>query len=289
MADVSRSRAALAAAVSLARTYGLRVDDPAVLADGFSLMVHLRPAPVVARVSTWVPKLRAPIADWLAREVAMTAHLVGLGAPVVAPSREVPAGPHEHDGFAISFWTYLEPDPGRTPTMADCAAMLPELHRAMASFPGELPLLAPAANEVPRGLAALDAADDLLSPAERALLIDTAERLRPLWMREDGDCVPLHGDVHPGNLIATRGGLVWIDFEETCRGPVEWDLALLHWSDPAAVARHFAPDPSRLRDCGDLRALHLALCLIAFRDDLGDGPEWDAGIRGFLGLIRSSD
>ena len=108
-------------------------------------------------------------------------------------------------------------------------------------------------------------------------------------MREDGDCVPLHGDVHPGNLIATRGGLVWIDFEETCRGPVEWDLALLHWSDPAAVARHFAPDPSRLRDCGDLRALHLALCLIAFRDDLGDGPEWDAGIRGFLGLIRSTD
>lgn len=39
---------AVAATVALARENGLRAEEPAVLADLFSLMMHLRPAPVVA-------------------------------------------------------------------------------------------------------------------------------------------------------------------------------------------------------------------------------------------------
>jgi hypothetical protein len=58
-----RSRRAVAAAVGLAREKGIRVDEPFVLADLFSLMVHLRPAPVVARVATCMPRLRTPIED----------------------------------------------------------------------------------------------------------------------------------------------------------------------------------------------------------------------------------
>ena len=38
----------MAATVALARENGLRAEEPAVLADLFSLMMHLRPAPVVA-------------------------------------------------------------------------------------------------------------------------------------------------------------------------------------------------------------------------------------------------
>jgi hypothetical protein len=68
-----RSRRAVAAVTALAG-----------LADLFSLMVHLWPAPVVARVSTCLPRLRTPIADWLGRELAVTAFLVKQGAPVVA-------------------------------------------------------------------------------------------------------------------------------------------------------------------------------------------------------------
>ena len=58
-----RSRRAVAAAVGLAHEKGIRVDEPFVLADLFSLMVHLRPAPVVARVATCMPRLRTPIED----------------------------------------------------------------------------------------------------------------------------------------------------------------------------------------------------------------------------------
>jgi Ser/Thr protein kinase RdoA (MazF antagonist) len=37
----------------------------------------------------------------------------------------------------------------------------------------------------------------------------------------------IHGEPHRGNCLATRAGPRWIDFEDACRGPVEWDLAFL--------------------------------------------------------------
>jgi hypothetical protein len=277
-----RSRRAVAAAVNLARAYGLRVTGATVLADLFSVMVHLQPSPVVARVSTWTSKLHVPIRDWLAREIEVTTFLAHQGAPVVAPSSELPPGPHEHDGFAISFWTYLQPDPDRSPTMADCSAMLADLHATPRTYRGELPLLAPAINDIPLGLDALDRASDILTEAE-------IDRLRPFLEAPGGDVQPLHGDVHPGNLVATRSGLVWIDFEEVCRGPVEWDLALMAMFGAAdAVAAYHRPDPEMLARCVELRQLHVGLCLVAFRDDLGDREDWDDGIRSFHGPISSA-
>jgi hypothetical protein len=41
----------------------------------FLLMVHLRPAPVAARVATPMPRLRTPIAPWLEREISVTTYL----------------------------------------------------------------------------------------------------------------------------------------------------------------------------------------------------------------------
>ena len=79
-------------------------------------------------VATCMPKLRTPIEGWLEREIAVTTYLAEQGAPVVGPSRELPPGPHERGGFPISFWTYVEPDPDRTPTTDDCSAMLVDLH-----------------------------------------------------------------------------------------------------------------------------------------------------------------
>jgi hypothetical protein len=55
------------------------------------------------------------------REIEVTEFLHAQGAPVVAPSTELPPGPHRHDGFAVSFWPFIESDPDRTVTAADCA------------------------------------------------------------------------------------------------------------------------------------------------------------------------
>jgi Ser/Thr protein kinase RdoA (MazF antagonist) len=161
--------------------------------------------------------------------------------------------------------------------------MLPDLHRALAGFPGELPLLGPPAVDIPIGLAALDRHPDVLSPAERDRLRAAVDRLAP-FLADPGDTTTvLHGDLHPGNLLATGGELRWIDFEDVCRGPVGWDVALLHWMDPAAAGG--LADPEQLALCSDLRAVHLALCLLAFRDTFGDDPAWDGYIRDLVGRI----
>jgi hypothetical protein len=81
-----RRRRAVEAVVAYAHENGLRVEEPTVLNDLFSLMVHLKPAPVVARVATCMPKLRTPIEGWLDREIAVTTYLAEQGAPVVGPA-----------------------------------------------------------------------------------------------------------------------------------------------------------------------------------------------------------
>jgi aminoglycoside phosphotransferase (APT) family kinase protein len=276
---------AVEAVVVLARENGLRVEQPTVLNDLFSLMVHLKPAPVVARVATCMPRLRTPIEDWLEREIAVTTYLAQQGAPVVTPSRELPPGPHERDGYWMSFWTYVEPDPDRTPTTDDCSAMLVDLHATLSVYPGELPMLC--ADDVPRGLEMSHRAANFLDDSDADLLRASAERLRPLWEAPGGEVRPLHGDVHPGNLIAARGGeMMWIDFEDVCLGPPEWDLATM--MDEEAVAKYHDPDSEILARCTELRTLQVALALIVFREDFGDMEGWDEGIRGMLDMLTSA-
>jgi hypothetical protein len=282
-ADVAER--AVAAAVAVAREHGLRVDEPVVLADLFSVQCHLAPAPVVAGVSTWTATIRPDNAADLARKVAVTEHLERCGAPVVPNSRELPPGPHTRDGFVVTFTEYAPPDPDRSPDVADCLAMLPDLHAALATFPGDLPLLGPPAVDIPIGLDALERHPDALDAADRDRLRAAVDRLGP-YLADPGDTATvLHGDVHPGNLLATGGGLRWIDFEDVCRGPVGWDLALLRWMDPAAGDGWAGPEELGL--ASDLRATHLALCMLSFRDAFGDDPAWDGYVRDFVHLIST--
>lgn len=52
----------------------------------------------------------------------------------------------------------------------------------------------------------------------------------------------LHGDAHADNLLHSGTGWLWIDLEETCRGPREFDLAVLPDTQgedgPAALAAY---------------------------------------------------
>jgi hypothetical protein len=54
------------------------------------------------------------------------------------------------------------------------------------------------------------------------------------------------------------------------------------------VAAHHRPDPEVLARCTELRALQVALCLIAFRGDFGDVKGWDEGIRSMLGMLAEA-
>jgi thiamine kinase-like enzyme len=66
---------------------------------------------------------------------------------------------------------------------------------------------------------------------------------------------PLHGDAHPGNLLATPSGLVWNDFEDAWLGPVGWDLACLANTGRLDGAAAVAAYP------GEVGAEELATCV----------------------------
>jgi len=62
---VCLTRCAVATAVTVAAQLGLRFDEPVILHDVNNTLVHLRPAPVVARVATMTRTVRQGAA-WLA-------------------------------------------------------------------------------------------------------------------------------------------------------------------------------------------------------------------------------
>ncbi|UBU15050.1 phosphotransferase enzyme family protein [Nonomuraea gerenzanensis] len=252
---VSRSAAVSAAvAVAVAREHGVRVLEPVVLNDSFNLRVLLRPAPVVARVPTTTALGRPDPADALEREVAVVSYLHGAGVPVVPPSGLLPAGPHRRDGVAMSFWAHVPHDAGRVITPEEAGRMLAELHEALRGFPGELPRLGPVLDEPARLLGLLARQGSwLVGDGELARLREAhagcAERLGGPVVETDGLGGPVqavHGDAHPGNLLATPGGLLWNDFEECMTAPVAWDLACLLRTtrlDGRAAVRAYGADP----------------------------------------------
>ncbi|MFD5829754.1 phosphotransferase family protein [Lentzea sp. NPDC060358] len=224
--------ASVRAAVALAASHGVVSTDPVVLENGSNVIVHLRPAPVVARVAARTALVRPSVADHFARDLAVSAFLAARGVPVVTPSSELPAGPHAADGFVMSFTTYVPHFPGVELTRPDVLALLPGLHAELRLYDGELPARGP-----------LDDIDNTLTHLEgRGVPGLEPFRARRAELREDWDAhyrdvQPLHGDAHHGNVLMTSSGPVWNDFEDTWRGPVGWDLACLAGARGEEAAR----------------------------------------------------
>jgi hypothetical protein len=229
------NRRGLAAAAVLARSLGLPGADPAVLSGRGNLLVHFAPAPVVARVATLSAWSRRDPFAWLAREVTVAGWVADQGGPVVPPSRVADPGPHLRDGFAISLWEYAAASP-RRPSPAELGAALASLHLAAVGCPAELADLAPARDQITDGLEALER-ESGLAPAELHAIRLRHELLLGR-LGDSGPAIVLHGDAHSGNLMATAGDWRWIDLEECCRGPAEWDLATMadQAGDGAAAA-----------------------------------------------------
>ena len=267
---------AVRAAVSVAARFGLVTEAPVVLADGANIVVHLRPAPVVAKVAASTPAVRADNQDWLQRELDVSAFLAAEGAPVVPPSPELPATTHHDDGQVMSFWRYQPPaDPaGRLrPDEETIGSMLRDLHAALRRYPRTKTYLTPL-QDIPAYLAR---PQTRIHQRERAAVAAAYQRLTaeldPAATRQ-----VLHGDAGGGNLMATDQGWVWHDFEDTCSGPVAWDLAASTASQfqdgQRVLAAYRDPvDPGQLAVCEQLRRLHLTVWYNLYAERLPElGP-----------------
>jgi Ser/Thr protein kinase RdoA (MazF antagonist) len=204
---------AIAAALAAARGQGLQCEDAVVLRAAWHVLVHLRPLPIVARVSSSLPYPEGPDPDGLVRELAVAAYLADAGAPVVPPAAEVEPLPHRHDGHVVTFWRYIEPHDPPDPRRAGHG--LRTIHDALADFDQTLP-----STGHPEETEAMLQA---LPPGPQVdLLGDVVQR-----HRRSGDGQPLHGDAHLFNCLGSPRGPLWHDFETACRGPREYDLAAL--------------------------------------------------------------
>lgn len=216
----------LEAAASLADEHGLHYDEIDVLKHGSNLLVRLAPAPVVLRIATFTALIRDTAVPYLEREVSLLSYLASVGASVMRPSDLLPPGPHVVGGWAMSAWRYVVHERGAVPDPITTLHMLDELHAALRAYPGELPLLNPAADDLDRALR-FAVRHDVYSAAQA----EDLRGRRDLVMAHLLSLVPqsqaLHGDAFPRNSLLSPHGLVWIDLEDCCSGPVLWDLAVL--------------------------------------------------------------
>lgn len=230
MATSTSSGAAHRGTAALLRLWDrldLPPDEPQVLSDRGSLMVRMPAAGVVARVSSHTSLGRPDPGRWFDLEVTVGRLAHAAGAPVVPPSEHPPAGPHEVDGVWISLWIDVGDGADRRADPVETATALAAWHDALVDAGEDLPVLT-VAHEVITGPLEHARRHGFLDEREHAALRREHEEALVGIEGLGTTSVLLHGDAHRGNLLRDRTGRwLWADLEEACRGPVEWDLAVL--------------------------------------------------------------
>lgn len=263
---------AITTATSLAGALGLKVNDAIVIQNSNTLSLRLLPCDVFARTALLGQEVAA-------FEVRLARGLAAATGPVVSLDPRVEPRVYEVDGFAITFWTYYEArlEPAEP---AEYAVALQRLHAAMRNIQIEAPHFmerVAAAERVVTNRSESPALDD----RDRDLLLSTLHSAGEAIQRRAATDQLLHGEPHPGNLLSTPGGIVFVDFETCCVGPIEFDVA----HAPVEVGTHYPGlDRVRLEEC---RGLILAL-VAAWRWDLHDQfPDGLRHGRDLLGLLRA--
>lgn len=249
--DVTR---AITAAASVAASLGLPARGAIVLHNSNRLALRLTPCDVLARVAHAgheVAQLEVELAQRLAEAGCPVGVVEPRAGPVVYP----------RDGFDVTLWTYYAPVTPYVSPVAYAGA-LERLHAGMRRVDVPSPRFTDRVAEAEDVVADPDLSPELAA-ADRAFLTGRLESLRRAI--EDRGAVEqlLHGEPHPGNVLATSSGPLFIDLQTCCRGPVEFDLAHV----PVDACAHYRNVDVGLLDA--CRQLVLAM-VAAWRWDRGD-------------------
>ena len=267
--DVAR---AIEATMAIVETFDLPAERAIVLQNSNKLALRLLPCDVFARV--------AHMGHEYARfEVGLAQQLTAAGCPLAALEPRVEPRGYHRDDFEVTFWTYYEPS---TPPVSPAAYAdaLGRLHAGMRTLDVPTPHFTDRVAHA-EDLVASRVHTPKLTDADRHLLADTLQRLRRTIVDRATVEQVVHGEPHPGNLLSTATGALFIDLETCCRGPIEFDLAHV----PRAVSGAYpGVDPALLSDCR-----HLVLAMVAvWRWELGDQfPNGTQFGRQLLSVLRT--
>ena len=232
--------------MSSASALDLAVDDAIVLQDANRLVLRLMPCDVVARVAPMAYQASAEISVELAQRLTETESPVAALEPRVEPRVYV------RDDFVIDIWTYYEPVPSRELLPVDYARALQRLHAGMRQIDVTTPHFTDRVAEAQRLVGSREHTP-ALADADREFLSSTLRNLRRAIGNLGAAEQLLHGEPHPWNVLKTKDGLLFIDFETCCRGPVEFDIAHV----PEEVSEHYPGTDQEL--LGACRGLVLAM------------------------------
>jgi hypothetical protein len=275
-------RHAVAAAMSAASALDLAVDDAVVLNDSNRVVVRLMPCDTVARVTPMThhaghqmsPEREVDVVKWLSR----------TDSPVAALDPRVDARVLVRDGFKITLWTYYQPMHEPIIPPADYAQALGRLHAGLRQIEVSTPHVMDRVAAVQQDVASRDVTPEL-ADTDRTFLANTLRDLSWSISNRHASEQLLHGEPHPGNVLVTKNGPLFIDFENTAHGPVEYDLG---WVPQDVSDAYSDADQDLLGEC---RGLVLAMVAayrwrrgdrhpsgresgVAFLNVLRDGPPW---------------
>ncbi len=230
--EPSELRRAVDAAAATATALGLEVGDAVAVHNSDRIAVRLTPCEVLARVAS---------ASWLEGmeyEAEVARRLAETGSPIGELEPRVQSAVQVRDGFSMTFWTYYEPvvadrRGGAAPEQlgwssdlvpAEYVDALLRLHAGLREIELDAPHIAV---RVAGWTALVDDRERTpdLPDRDRELLSDTLGRAAAT-IQGSGEQL-LHGEPHPGNVLSTRKGPLFIDLGTCQRGPIEYDLAYL--------------------------------------------------------------
>ncbi len=286
--DASQLPLAVAACRVVAAACGLPVDDAVVLSNSSRLAVLLGPCDVLARVA---PRPRQGGAEF---EVKLARRLADSGAPLATLDPRVEPRVYEHGEFAVTLWRYYQPQPPNDIGPEEYAGALQRLHAGLRHADVVGDWLPHFTDRVDQALRLIDdpTNNPAIGGADRLLLGTTLRAMRRAIIDRGAPEQLLHGEPHPGNVVRTRSGLLFVDLETCCCGPVEFDIAhatINAGGPPVEVAANYVgADPSLVRQCWILMLAMVTAWRCEPDDDLPNGRamsiEWLRQLRAALGV-----
>jgi hypothetical protein len=221
-----------------------------ILSERGNLIAQLGDSDVIARAKYLSAFTSRYPTEWAKRELDVAAALTRIGAHSAPPHRDWSSDLYVINDVPISLWARIDPG-SETTSPLHAATLLKTFHDEAANVTLPLPWLSPVTELIPDALDALAEHDALDARILSRLWREHQRVLGELESSGVSCSTLLHGDAHAGNLVRDRERWIWMDLEDACRGPIEWDLACL-WRSARLDGQEAVRDFRQLQNLPDV-------------------------------------